>query len=163
MSMNGVADAIKGELEVCRANLRDAQVEFDRYSERVTDLTVERDRLQAALDALEGKPPVIVMRPSEEQYLHVFPGSPLTYPKVTDLTAERPLSEKNTVTVNGEEVVLEPGFKVVKNSFGEESIVPEGFNPQPMEEPLPVTDFLGVGGIKFPAMNEEFDDPLSQL
>ena len=73
-------------------------------------------------------------------------------------------AKPETVTINGDEVVLEPGFHVEKNSFGEDCIVPDGVKYASAAEPPATPDSntrLGAGVIPLPAVTsvEQFDDP----
>jgi hypothetical protein len=69
-----------------------------------------------------------------------------------------------TAIINGETVVIEHGFHVEKNSFGEDCIVPDGVEYAPAAEPTPTPDtnsHFGGGMPTLPAITsgDTFDDP----
>lgn len=109
----------------------------------------ELAKLQGALDSLDGKVPVAA---SEA-------------PKLPARVFAAPQSAKpETVQISGEEVVLEPGFHVEKNSFGEDCIVPDGVKYAPAAEPPATPDTskrFGAGVVALPAITsgDQFDSP----
>jgi hypothetical protein len=67
-----------------------------------------------------------------------------------------------TVTLNGEEIILEPGMRVGHNSYGEEVLLPEG-TPDPPLMPEPFVPLKG--SISLPPITDadRFDDPKDML
>jgi hypothetical protein len=165
MSIEQLKGRLAIELADAQASLDAAGASLSYYQNLVNDKTKERDSLQAALDALEGRtppPPIIVPSVfSQAQSLETqVATSPTPHPRDKDWKPGKPIPGQ-VVQIDGEDVILEPGMKVVKNSFGEDCIVPED-TPQfvPMEEPVaPVNPETGTGGIAATGTAEEFDDP----
>ena len=113
--------SVTGKLEKARAKAEDA-------NSRVQILERQQVALQSALDIMEGKGPVI------QQYK---PGYPSWTPQTFDIGGPPNItSGEKYVAFNGETILLEPGFRVGKNSFGEDVLLPENMpDPEPLPEP----------------------------
>ena len=107
-----------------RQELNRAQADADQANLRVEELAKQERALQAALDILEGKQPSAPVA----QPLRISPVGQLFRPTMPP--------DSRLATLNGEAIVLEPGMRVGKNSFGEEVIVPiDSVDPPLMAEP----------------------------
>lgn len=107
---------IREELEEARENLKLAQAKTDR-------LEREEKALQSAIDIMDGKT-------SESQ---TSIGSAVS----SWTSIPTPPSGAKYAKFNGETVLLEPGWRVGKNSFGEDVLLPaDAPNPEPMQEPI---------------------------
>jgi hypothetical protein len=107
-----------------RQELNRAQEEADQANLRVAELETQERALQAALDMLEGKAPVPVIPPYVPNFA---PATPLR-PKIAP--------GSGLAMLNGDAVILEPGMRLGKNSFGEQVIVPiDSVDPPLMAEP----------------------------
>lgn len=153
-------EKIQEELTEAIAQRDEAIRQFEYWSIRRTDSMQRVERLQAALDALEGRitmntdvstksvpaplPFLTGMNPAKESI------SPVTPQIMT-------IGNTKTVQIDGQDFVLEPGFKLGKNSFGEDAIVPEDMLIQPMAEPSIPNNKIDFN---FPSIDgEEFVDP----
>jgi hypothetical protein len=120
---------MRGDIARWEARRDEAQAKMEHWSLQLTEAEQELSRLQVAKDALEGA--VIHLRGPEQN--HKFP---LSTPLEDGATILRQIPQTGKeATLNGEKIVLEPGFKIARNSFGEESIVPESMEVVPMAEP----------------------------
>lgn len=148
------------ELTDAIAQRDEATRQFEYWSIRRTDSMQRVERLQAALDALEGRitmnldvpkkslPFLSGMNPVDAVSNKSIP--PTTWTPQTTLTGK-------TVQIDEQEFVLEPGFKLGKNSFGEDAIVPDDMPIQPMAEPSIPSNKIDFN---FPSVEgEEFIDP----
>lgn len=171
-----LADSIREDIKIAENNVASAREKFELWSTRLTDAQQEVARLTKALAALEG---TVAPEPSTAP---LPAATPKTYPldvKIPDAAAivagrsrsntqhEELLPESspvatnkpNRVVFNGEEIDLEPGWRVQKNSFGEDALIPPGMpNLPPMEEPLSVR----APQFSLPAVgaNDSFSDPV---
>jgi hypothetical protein len=134
----------------------EARASLIYWQSEVTAKEEELAKLQGALDSLDGKAPASFVKHYDFQPAkNMLPDRVFAAP-----TQAKP----ETVHINGEEVVLEPGFHVEKNSFGEDCIVPDGVKYAPAAEPAATPDTnlrLGQAAIPLPAITsgEQFDSP----
>lgn len=150
--MEKLKQQMREQIAQLTIDLEEARQIYLTAQTTVQKMETDLAKLQSALRALEGGEILVPPTPSPSL---IIPAS-----------AARP--GESTVTINGVEVILEPGMKVVKNSFGEDCIVSE-FHPgfQKMEEPAkPVgaqvgEEFLpaGIRQIVDSASAEGFDSP----
>jgi len=148
MSKKTLSDSLKKSIEIAKNKVVEANANFEIWSQRLTDAQQELIRLESALDALEGRSPqLITTKPVK---------IPATYPDVkmpvVDAVAVESKRGKGAINFspsqepepelvefNGQMITLEPGYRVAKNSFGEDSLVPIGLpDLPPMEEPTSV-------------------------
>ena len=116
--------SVTGKLEKARAKAEDA-------NSRVQILERQQVALQSALDIMEGKGPVV------QQYKPFLDASEMarTIYRGPDPTTISQPGEKYT-DFNGELIILEPGMRIGKNSFGEDVLLPENMpDPEPLPEP----------------------------
>lgn len=105
-------------------------------NDRVAELEREQVALESALSILDGKGPVI------PQYKPTWPEPSVTleprHLKVPTWTPTPALPDgAQYVEFNGERIILEPGFRVGKNSFNEDVLLPANMpDPEPMPEPV---------------------------
>jgi len=161
--------------EVSEEVLR-AQGEADVANARLSRLQKEQRGLQAALDIMDGKetpaPEPTVPRETILAALQALGGShPVT--GADDIKAKPLVNVKPQHDIvfnapegwtkgilNGEEILLEPGMAVMRNSFGEEVIAKRGTVFLPMSEPV-----VPEGNSLLPPIDgiEDFDSPESHL
>jgi len=103
-----------------------AQSEADAANERLANLQRQARAMQAALDVMDGKeapaPIIFPMQGSDARFV----SSPLPTPPAGAQYAK----------LNGEDILLEPGTRIGKNSFNEDVIVPiDSVDPPLMQEP----------------------------
>lgn len=148
------------ELTEAIAQRDEAIRQFEYWSIRRTDSMQRVERLQAALDALEGR-----MKTESKQGFIPEWGPPPQKPEypiadaisMKSIPIASPAEFSRVVKIDGQEFVLEPGFKLGKNSFGEDAIVPEDMLIQPMAEPSIPNNKIDFN---FPSIDgEEFVDP----
>lgn len=116
--------SVTGKLEKARAKAEDA-------NSRVQILERQQVALQSALDIMEGKGPVV------QQYKPFLDASEMarTIYRGPDPTTISQPGEKYA-DFNGELIILEPGMRIGKNSFGEDVLLPENMpDPEPLPEP----------------------------
>jgi len=146
---------MKQRLEGLRVELNKAQAEADAKNIYVEELERQQSALQSALDILEGRAPVNTPAPT------ITDANPRVGAKVIQMFQTPSLPGKK-VTLNGEEIILEPGMRVGKNSYGEEVLLPEGTpDPPLMDEPfVPLK-----GSVSLPPVTDadKFDDPKDML
>lgn len=149
-----------------------AQSEADSANERLARLQKEQLGLQAALDIMDGKQPA----PADDTRQRVIDALARLAPPCSDGSAlmacaaaavgAGPLGLKPKAdivfnapegwtkgTLNGEEILLEPGMAVMKNSFNEEVIAKIGTVFMPMNEP---TKPEGLGPLLPPLESDDF-------
>lgn len=141
----------------------EARASLVYWQSEVTAKEEELAKLQGALDSLDGKVP----SPREalekfrlDEINRTLVGSGLPARVFAAPAQAAPI----TVQINREDVVLEPGFHVEKNSFGEDCIVPDGVKYAPAAEPAATPDTskrFGAGVVALPAITsgEAFDSP----
>ena len=141
------------DLKRVHEKLATAQDRAATVNARVADLLQQRRALLSALDILEGRPAPMLPEMDGEIY---------TGPRGKPLRLNGVPQNGNEATLNGEKIILEPGFKVGKNSFGEDCIVPIDAADYPTmaepTKPIPTTH-----GVILPATNETLDRPEDML
>ena len=153
--MKPLTDQLKIQIEKLTVKFADSSGSLAYWEETVREQAAELVRLRKALNALEGKP--------ETQ----FPD--LLAPQLAPMTVlQTPQNGNDTIgpgahieTVDGTDYVIEPGYELTTNSFGEISILPIGTKAIPMAEPtkpVPTTH-----GVVLPATNETLDRPEDML
>lgn len=149
---------MKQRLEGLRVELNKAQAEADAKNIYVEELERQQSALQSALDILEGRAPTAAPAPS-------VLASALQIPKPgieRGAVIQMPSLQGKKVTLNGDEIILEPGMRVGHNSYGEEVLLPEG-TPDP---PLMAEPFVPLkGSVSLPPITDadRFDDPKDML
>lgn len=148
-----MADNLREEIEVLTGRVAEAQAKADLWNERLFDAQTELDRAQNALAALEGTAPPASTKKS-------YPAVKMPLVDAVSIESRRGKGQLNTesseelspaaapiiapnkpnrIMFNGVEIELEPGFRVGKNSFGEDVLIPAGMPTLlPMEEPTEV-------------------------
>jgi hypothetical protein len=126
---------MQNELDSVTVKLLKAQDKAAVANRRVQELERQQVALQSALDIMEGKGPVI------QQYKPFDPAIAITGAKwgpsrTLDFGTATEMAQDNYVEFNGDRILLEPGFRVGKNSFGEDVLLPENMpDPEPLPEP----------------------------
>jgi hypothetical protein len=148
-------DQLKSQIEKLTVKLADSRQSLVLWQERVAEQETELSRLQKAWAAMNG----MLDDPFSALDLAAVPVIS-TQEAGQFPTYSMKISQNEYETkLNGEKIILEPGFKIGKNSFGEDCIVPLDAADYPtMSEPgkpdkkatsiLPAVD-TGIG----------FDDP----
>ena len=143
--MKSLTDQLKIQIEKLTVKLADSRESLTYWEITVDEQQTELWRLQNALAALEGK--------TETKFPELM--APQVAPMTYRMAAPPP---SEMVTLNGEKIILEPGYKVGKNSFGEDCIVPLDAADYPTmaepTKPAPTTH-----GVILPATNETLDRP----
>lgn len=145
---------LRDEVEVLTGQVAECQAKADLWNDRLFTAQQELNRAQNALAALEGTPQTWV-KPAPK----VYPDVKIPLLDVVSIESRRGkgqltiseareelapaaspvLTKPNRVMFNGVEIELEPGFRVGKNSFGEDVLIPQGMpDLPPMEEPTSV-------------------------
>ena len=120
-----ILEQLKSQLKDREDQLACVQCAFKLANEELDRVEREIRALQAAIDIMEGKEPVIAPK---------FEALPIT--KILVKPGLYPEIASQQTIVNGEAVIVEPGFRVGKNSFGEDVLIPDSM-PEltPMAEP----------------------------
>ena len=146
--MKSLTDQLKIQIEKLNTKFADSMGSLAYWEETVKEQSTELVRLRKALAALEGKPET------------KFPD--LLAPQLAPMTVLQAPQNGNKAILRGEEVLLEPGYKVGKNSFGEDCLVPLDAADYPTmaepTKPAPTTH-----GVVLPATNETLDRPEDML
>ena len=123
--MSLILEQLKSQLKDREDQLVCAYAAAKLANEEVDRVERETRALQAAIDIMEGKEPVIAPK---------FEALPIT--KILVKPGLNPEIASQQTIVNGEAVIVEPGFRVGKNSFGEDVLIPDSM-PEltPMAEP----------------------------
>jgi hypothetical protein len=154
MSIEDMTAGMKDTLSALQLFLQEARVEMVRTTAKVAELERQEMALQSALDILEGKSVFRQMAEGTIKPTGKFPAGP----RSADLGRG---TESRIETVEGIEYVIEPGFELSKNSFGEISILPVGTKMEPMAEPTkPVNVALVLPPV---SAGEGFGSPEDQL
>jgi hypothetical protein len=128
MSSKKLKDSMEKDLITITKLCDEAYAEFEDARANYEDLCQQKLAIRSALDVLGGKVPtsvsLVTSSTSPDKTMRWEPGPP----GASQLGS--------AIQINGETVILEPGFKVSKNSLGEDCIVPDDFNPPPMSEPI---------------------------
>lgn len=149
-----MADNLREEIEVLTGRVAEAQAKADLWNERLFDAQTELDRAQNALAALEGTAPpasskktypsvkmplvdaVSIESRRGKGQLNITESPEELSPAAAPIIAP---NKPNRIMFNGVEIELEPGFRVGKNSFGEDVLIPAGMpDLLPMQEPTEV-------------------------
>lgn len=143
---------LRQQIEKLEKSLSEDQALLAVYTSRVRTQEEELARLVAALGALEGT--LAPLQVPQNEIL--VGGAPLKYKPFSDAFPVPQAEQPKTVKVNGEDVVLEPGFHVERNSFGEDCIVPDGVTHAPAAEPKATPDtsarFAAQPAVPLPAL-----------
>ena len=161
------------DLAEVTAEVTRAQSEADAANERLARLHKEQRGLQAALDIMDGREQPAPADDTRQRVLDALARLAPTAAAAHAINAEPseqggagPLGLKPKAdivfnapegwtkgTLNGEEILLEPGMAVMKNSFGEEVIAKIGTVFAPMNEP---TKPEGLGPLLPPLESDDF-------
>lgn len=156
--MSKMLENMREEMDDVQARLVTAREKANSANEVVAALAREERALQAALDVLTGNEPKtpVVADPARQTILDALarlapgiaesaavaatpsePGGkgPLRLMPKSDIVFNAPEGWTKGI-LNGEEILLEPGMAVMKNSFGEEVIAKVGTVFAPMTEPV---------------------------
>jgi len=153
--MSLIRKSLEEQQEMIATELVRAREEASTANERVARLEREHRALSSAIDIMDGKEPEPIAQKFE------FPSIPPVHvPRPSAWTpATPPPDGAKYVEFNGERILLEPGWRVGKNSFGEDVLLPEGApDPEPMPEPVipmappPLIPMLGSGDSFAPDM-----------
>lgn len=142
---------LQKQIEDLTAKLTESRAGLVAYQVMVRQQEEELSKLTNALASLDGT--------LQSLSLASFTAS-VDGPKPGTSAFMAPAAKPQTVTIDGEEVIVEPGFHVEKNSFGEDCIVPDGVKYAPAPEPVATPD-TRAGLVPLPAITsgEGFDDP----
>jgi hypothetical protein len=140
---------LQKQIEDLTTKLKESRAGLISYQVQVRQQETELSKLTNALKSLDGIPILAIglpdqpLRDESRDPMHMFPASKI-----------------QTATINGEEIIVEPGFHVEKNSFGEDCIIPDGVKYAPAPEPVATPD-TRAGLVPLPAITsgEGFDDP----
>lgn len=142
------------DLDEIRKRLGSARYDMQQSVAAVSELEREEMALQSALDILGEK---TIFRQKAEGMVKPTGKAP-TGPWSADLGRG---TETRTEVVDGIEYVIEPGYELSKNSFGEISILPVGTKATPMAEPTkPDNKALILPPV---SVDESFSAPEDQL
>jgi len=109
MALDKLIEQTRQELQDVSAKWATAKEEAERVNKEVIELFCQKKSLEAALDALEGK------GRAEKQVV----------PVSSVFSSSTSIVQGTQVTLNGEPIILEPGFKIEKDAEGYERLVPE--------------------------------------
>lgn len=151
-----IRELLVKQVEELEKKLTKSRASLIYYTTEVRGLEADLEKSHNALASLDG-----TMQPAPTAKHYDFPVAANMAPSVFAAPAT---AKPETVKVNGDDVILEPGFHVEKNSFGEDCIVPDGVKYAPAAEPAATPDTntrLGANAIPLPAVTsgEQFDDP----
>lgn len=137
---------LQKQIEDLTAKLKESRAGLVAYQVQVRQQEEELSKLTNALASLDGT----FLSPASTEVRQI--------PGVNIFMA--PSAKPQTATINDEEIIVEPGFHVEKNSFGEDCIVPDGVKHAPASEPVATPD-TRAGLVPLPAITsgEGFDDP----
>lgn len=123
MKINKIQENMQKEIAALTEKLGEYREFLKHWQHKVVETEQKLAKLSSASAALEGAPVL--------QSENIITGPPQS---AWQLTTRPP---NGTIgMVNGDLIVLEPGFKIGKNSLGEDCIVPVGFEFPKMAEPL---------------------------
>jgi hypothetical protein len=132
--MSSFREQTQENLNFTRSEIDAAQGEADKANQRLADLQRDARAMQAALDVMDGKEPQPAPAPQAPAIMFPLQGQDARSVFVPFPTLPTGLQY---ATLNGEAVLLEPGMRIGKNSFGEEVLVPaDSVDPPLMAEPL---------------------------
>jgi hypothetical protein len=155
-----IRSLLQKQIESLTENLTSSRASLVYYQSVVNQQTEELAKLNNALASLDG-----TLQPTPTPFL-----SGMREARILEKTVIQhfPFNENENrpqvVMIGGEPTILESGFHVEKNSFGEDCIVPDGVAHAPAAEPTATPDTntrLGAGMIPLPAITsgEQFDAP----
>ena len=149
--LQDMKESMASNLIDIRQELNRAQEEADEATKRVDDLERQESALQSALDILEGRTPTATPAPKIPQYT-----------TGQHSVIQMPSIQGAKVTLNGEEIILEPGMRIGKNSYGEDVLMPDGVpDPPLLGEPIvPLRNSVNLPPI---TSDDKFDDPKDML
>jgi hypothetical protein len=149
--LQDMKESMASNLIDIRQELNRAQEEADEATKRVEDLERQESALQSALDILEGRTPTAAPAPKIPQYT-----------TGQHSVIQMPSIQGEKVTLNGEEIILEPGMRIGKNSYGEDVLMPDGVpDPPLLGEPIvPLRNSVNLPPI---TSDDKFDDPKDML
>lgn len=139
---------LRDEVEVLTGQVAECQAKADLWNDRLFTAQQELNRAQNALAALEGTAPpkvyptvrmpltdaVSIESRRGKGQINISESREELAPAASPV-----LTKPNRVMFNGVEIELESGFRVGKNSFGEDVLIPQGMpDLPPMEEPTSV-------------------------
>lgn len=151
-----MAENLRDEIETLTGQVAEYQAKANLWNERLFQAQQDLDRAQNALAALEGTAGRLSSDTASKSYPTIkMPlvdavsidsrrgkGQINLEPREELIPAAAPIiapTRPNRVMFNGVEIELEPGFRVGKNSFDEDVLIPAGMpNLPPMQEPTEV-------------------------
>jgi len=151
MAIEKMKEQMTAELVNVRTELDRARVEMVAATARKAELERQELALQSALDILDGKNSSVSFQPSAvgsgTQIAQSMKNvSPFSLIPQNESRVETPaFPGAHIETVDGIDYVIEPGFELGRNSFGEPAILPIGTVMPAMAEPTkpaPVADLL---------------------
>ena len=152
--LQDMKESMASNLIDIRQELNRAQEEADEATKRVEDLERQESALQSALDILEGRTPTAAP-------VSTFKPGKVGGTQMAEVI-QMPSLPGQKVTLNGEEIILEPGMRIGKNSYGEDVLMPEGVpDPPLLGEPIvPLRNSVNLPPI---TDADKFDDPKDML
>lgn len=143
MKTEKFAEQLRTEIAKETQKLEAAKAKAAHWKQREADAEEVLKRFRTALDALDGY------------------GAPADWEKgITTFAASSSLPEGAKVALlNGEAVILEPGYEIGRNSFGEECIVPVGYQAPVQPEPTKASSVAEA----LPSSDAEFESPESLI
>ena len=143
------------DLKRVQEKLATAREKYIAAKAKMEELGKQEHALQTALEIMTGEPRDTIYTPVPEPYASRSIAT-------RDVGREvREHGQAKIEVVDGVEYVIEPGYELTKNSFGEISILPIGAQVTPMAEPTkPVST---THGVVLPATNETLDRPEDML
>lgn len=163
-SVEQMKQEMEKRLENLEARRRSLESQASSINQRFAQVRQEIGRLTSAIQVLNGE------TPASEQPLRLFPGIVLPAEACTPIPEETQkmiLNRQPTkfdhpkedldANIPSEQPPAPPGFHWAKNSFGEDSLVKDGVELPPMEEPIvPIKPF---GVMPISGVSNDFDDP----
>lgn len=148
-----IKELLQRQIAELTEKLAESRAYLVSYQTTVRQQEDELNKLTNALESLDGRQPYPFLSGMKEATLPISQ-------TVSNKMFTGQHSKSQTATINGEEIIVEPGFHVERNSFGEDCIVPDGVSYVPAQEPVATPDTRS-GLVPLPAITsgEEFDDP----
>ena len=134
--MKDLKTQLTQDLAVTTRKLDRAREKAESANTRVTELERQQAALQSALDIMEGRSnPSTISLPMGYTLLPYSP-APLLRDEPATWQPTAGAEPAGMVDFNRDKILLEKGFRVGKNSFGEDVLLPENMpDPEPMSEP----------------------------
>ena len=157
-----IKNLLQKQIEELRAKLAESRASLVYYTSVVGQQEDELHKLENAKASLDGTLP---LAPNSLPYYDKESVNRLFDQGGPPNVFAAPIAKPQTVKIGDEDVIVEPGFHVEKNSFGEDCIVPDGVKYVPAEEPKATPDtsarFSTEAAIPLPAITsgEEFESP----